>query len=82
MTMPRRTGVVRRGIRAIWRKLDCLKPSLQKAQSGHPPETSTSGQPDRRRPAVKPQVRGYDGVTKPYRSATVTGLSAPTPGLP
>ena len=25
-------GTVCRGIRAIWRKLDCLKPSLQKAQ--------------------------------------------------
>jgi hypothetical protein len=24
------SGTVRRGIRAIWRKLDCLKPSLQK----------------------------------------------------
>jgi hypothetical protein len=25
-------GTVRQGIRAIWRKLDCLKPSFQKAQ--------------------------------------------------
>ena len=29
---PRRQGPVRWGIRAIWRKLDCLKPSLQKVQ--------------------------------------------------
>jgi hypothetical protein len=26
------SGAVCRGTRAIWRKLDCLKPSLQKAQ--------------------------------------------------
>ena len=31
-------GAVRREIRAIWRKLDCLNPSLQKVQARHPPE--------------------------------------------
>ena len=28
------SGVACRGIRVIWRKLDCLKPSLQKVQMG------------------------------------------------
>ena len=30
--VPRRTGRGARGARAIWRKLDCLKPNLQKVQ--------------------------------------------------
>ena len=31
-------GAARRGIRVIWRKLDCLNPNLQKAQMSRPPE--------------------------------------------
>jgi hypothetical protein len=31
-------GVMRRGIRAIRRKLDCLNPNLQKVQFEHPLE--------------------------------------------
>jgi hypothetical protein len=30
------SGAGRRGIRAIWRKLDCLKPSLQKVRTPRP----------------------------------------------
>ena len=36
-------GAVRRGIRAIWRKLDCLKPSLQKVQRAPAGKTPVTG---------------------------------------
>ena len=36
-------GAVRRGIRAIWRKLDCLKLSLQKVQRAPAGKTPGTG---------------------------------------
>ena len=62
------SGAVCRETRAIWRKLDCLKPSLQKVQTPRPPER-------RLKPAPAPAAGWADTCGNPpgRRSDALSG---------